>query len=132
MSMLLFELSQLLQALVEILPGLGTDDHWSDDVVNLLLVVVVGDCGMVHCIFFLHSHFSVVVMMMSQVMMMMMMAVVMMRLGSRGGSMCFGHGVGVVLLPREDGGHRHSRLGGILVHIFLSTGCVHGSRRGGG
>ena len=130
MSMLLFELSQLLQALVEIFPGLGTDDHWSDDVVNLLLVVV-GDCGMVHYIFFLHSHFSVVVMMMSQ-MMMMMMAVVMMRLGRRGGSMCFGHGVGVVLLAGKDGGHRHSRLGGILIHIFLSTGCVHGSCRGGG
>lgn len=130
MSMLLFELSQLLQALVEIFPGLGTDYHRSDDMVNLLLVVVV-DCGMIHYIFLLHSHFSVVVvMMMSQ--MMMMMAVVMMRLNRRGGSMCFGHGVGVVLLAGKDGGHRHSRLGGILVHIFLSAGCIHGSRRGGG
>jgi hypothetical protein len=130
MSMLLFELSQLLQAFIEILSGLGTDDHGSDDVVNLVLLLVVGGCGMVHHLFFFHFHFSMVVMMMSQ--MMMMMAVVMMRLGRRGGSMCFGHGVGVVLLAGKDGGHRHSRLGGILVNIFLSAGCVHGSRRGGG
>lgn len=102
MSMLLFELSQLLQALVEILPGLGAHDDGRDGVVMML----VGG-GLV-----IFVHFSV---MMAQVM------AVMMPLGR----------VGFVLLG-QDGGHRHGSFGGILIHRVLSTGCVHGGRRSGG
>ena len=107
MSMLLFELSQLLQTLVEILPGLGAHDDGRDNVVSMMLV----GGGLV--IFVLSLHFSV---MMAQVM-----AVMMMPLGR----------VGFVLLG-QDGGHRHGSFGGILVHRVLSAGCVHGGRRGGG
>ena len=107
MSMLLFELSQLLQTLVEILPGLGAHDDGRDNVVSMMLV----GGGLV--IFVLSVHFSV---MMAQVM-----AVMMMPLGR----------VGFVLLG-QDGGHRHGSFGGILIHRVLSAGCVHGGRRGGG
>jgi len=120
MSMLLFELPQFLQTLVEILTGLGTDDDGSNDVV--VMVLVVGGGGMI-LLFLVLVHIS---MMMPQ---MMMMAMVMMSCG--GGGMCLGEGVGIVLLG-QDGGHRNSSLGGILIHRFLSAGCVHGGRRGGG
>ena len=124
MSMLLLELSQLLQTLVEILPGLGTDDHGSNDVMNLVLLVVSSCGGMVQ-LFSLQFHFSVV--MMSHVM---MMAVVMMSCG--GGSMCLGQGIIIVLLAGKDGGNSHGSLSGVLIHPFLSTSCVHGGSRGSG